>query len=104
MPISVSRNQVGKPHGTMQYNVNVSTDENPEYYPLQIKTDMPVFTSDGRKNGQETRYNNVGTSQSEPFDFSTIEGLRVVRAALPTWMKAAFTALVIDALDEDPST
>ena len=102
MPIAVSRDRVGKPHGTMHYNVNVGTDESPEWYPLQIKTDMPVFTSDWRRNGQEVRIDNLGTPQAEPFDFTTIEGLQAVRTALPTWMKTAFTSLVVSAIDEDP--
>ncbi len=101
MPVSVSRDSVKAPHGTMRYNVLVDG----LWYPLQIKTDMPVFTDDDRPNGQEVRIDYLGTPQAEPFDFSDITGLRAFRTALPATipMKVAFTALVISAINEDPS-
>ncbi len=102
--ISISWNAVGVPHGNLKFNVNVGTEAEPDYYPLQVKLDMPRMTSDGHGKSQVTNIANVGTNRPTPFDFSTIEGLREVHEALPAWAKGMFKATVVMAIDEDPGT
>jgi len=90
-------------HGNLKFNVNVGTEEEPDYYPLQVKIDVPVRTADGKGRYQVTITKNVGTNQEEPFDFSTIQGLKDIYTALPTFAKGAFKEAIIEALNENVS-
>lgn len=101
MAISTSWNKVGTPHGNMEFNMNAGTEEVPDFYPLVINIDMPIETADGKGKTQIRIVKNVGTNQVTPFDFSTIQGLKDVYTALPSWARGMFKEAVIAAINED---
>ena len=103
MTIITSWNTIKKPHGNLSFNVNVGTEEDPDYYPLQVKLDLPVVTADGKGKKQVEIIKNVGTNQPTPFVFSTEQGLRDVHAALPSWAQLAFKEAVLEAVNTDLS-
>ena len=102
MSINTSWNTVKKPHGNLNFNVNVGTTANPDFYPLVINVDLPRYTADGDGPDQIQIVKNVGTSRSTPFDFSTVQGLKDVHTALPAWARGAFKEAVVAAINEDP--
>lgn len=104
MAINTSWNKVGEPHGNLRFNVNVGDATSPDYYPLVINIDMPMETAGGKGKGQVRIVKNVGTNQPTPFDFSTIQGLKNMHTALPSWARGAFKEAVLEAINEDTST
>lgn len=101
--IDTSWNTIAEPHGNLKFNVDVGTREAPDYYPLQVKLDVPIKTADGNGKRQVTILKNVGTNRPTPFVFSTMEGLKEVYQALPVFAQGAFKEAVLAGINEDTS-
>ena len=89
--------------GSLFTNVNVGNETAPNYYPIRLRWDVQVRTTDGRGKKQDSVYLLLGTNQTDQFDFSTLQGLKDFRAALPVTLRASFTELIKKAVDTDPS-
>ena len=104
MAINTSWDRIIEPHGNIKFNVNVAAEGDPDdYYPMQITLDITPQTANGVKGQQQRITKNVGTNQATAFDFSTVQGLKDIHTALPSWARAAFKEGVVAVINEDPS-
>ncbi len=103
MPKPTNWNIIDMPHGSIKFNRNIGTEEEPSFVPIQIKLDVTARTSDGLGKTQVSKIKNIGTPQSTPFSTDTPQGRRDLHGALPSWVGDMLKEAVQDILEEDPS-
>ncbi len=103
MPINTSWNKVTGLGGSILFNVNIADGVTPDYYPMQIQLNVSVATDDGEGGKREIITKNLGTNQPAPFILSTIEGLKALHTALPSFIQAAFKDAIVESINEDAS-
>lgn len=98
MGIPTSWDTIAMPHGNLRFNIQVGD----EYYPLQVWIDVPKITTNGVR-AQERVTKSVGTPRALPFEVTTVQGMKDLHNALPTWARVAFKEAIINAINEDAS-